>query len=215
MKQENTLETGLIDFLLKTIHKTVVEDRIVRRSINPITKLLEFYLQDVQKAEFTETKTELHSVTLTPETGRDVYGDMLKLYKNVLLGYPESHPGHVLYNGQICGVGCKNEKSEEDLDRVWSGAGRSCDMEVEVRGCGLDLGTELSGAENWTVDCVCEAKDGDGERMEAREICQVWQHTRCNSIDDHEAVPCVFLCRTCKAKSISDANVGCIGMTKT
>ncbi|KAK4842654.1 hypothetical protein QYF36_025493 [Acer negundo] len=26
------------------------------------------------------------------DTGRDVYGDMLKLYKNVLLGYPESHP---------------------------------------------------------------------------------------------------------------------------
>ncbi|KAK2635535.1 hypothetical protein Ddye_030327 [Dipteronia dyeriana] len=272
-------DTGLIDFLLKTIHKTVVEDRIVRRSINPITKLLEFYLQDVQKAEFTETKTESHSVTLTPETGRDVYGDMLKLYKNVLLGYPESHPvslatrtilnsknfvkewqfkgnrednllrlicrimpsydelvteftrplppGEVVVVRPRAAVGemksavqcalrdtycvmdkfvvsdVKMRKTEEDLDRVWSGAGRSCDVEVEVRGCGLDLGTELryeGGAENLTVDCVCGAKDDDGERMVACEICQVGQHTRCNSINDHEAVPCVFLCPTCKAK---------------
>ncbi|TXG57090.1 hypothetical protein EZV62_018403 [Acer yangbiense] len=272
-------DTGLIDFLLKTIHKTVVEDRIVRRSINPITKLLEFYLQDVQKAEFTETKTESHSVTPTPETGRDVYGDMLKLYKNVLLGYPESHPvslaTRTILNSKnfvkewqfkgsrednlsrlicrvmpsydelmtelsrplppgelvvvqpratvgemISAVQCalrdtycimdkfvvsdvKMRKSEEDQDRVWSGEVRSCDVEVEVRGCGLDLSTELryeGGAENWTVDCVCGAKDDDGERMVACEICQVWQHTRCNSIDDHEHVPCVFLCRTCKAK---------------
>ncbi|KAK1552600.1 hypothetical protein Q3G72_019900 [Acer saccharum] len=272
-------DTGLIDFLLKTIHKTVVEDRIVRRSINPITKLLEFYLQDVQKAEFTEAKTESHSVTPTPETGRDVYGDMLKLYKNVLLGYPDSHPvslaTRTILNSKnfvkewqfkgnrednlsrlicrvmpsydelvtelsrplppgelvvvrpratvgemISAVQCalrdtycimdkfvvsdvKMRKSEEDEDRVWSGAERSCDVEVEVRGCGLDLGTELryeGGAENWTVDCVCRAKDDDGERMVACEICQVWQHTRCNSIDDHEPVPCVFLCRTCEAK---------------
>jgi hypothetical protein len=53
------------------------------------------------------------------------------------------------------------------------------------------------GLENWTVDCSCGAKDDDGERMLACDMCGVWQHTRCSGISDFEEVPENFICRKC------------------
>ncbi|KAL6840161.1 hypothetical protein ACP4OV_029971 [Aristida adscensionis] len=53
------------------------------------------------------------------------------------------------------------------------------------------------GLENWTVDCSCGAKDDDGERMLACDVCGVWQHTRCSGISDFEEVPENFICRKC------------------
>ncbi|KAG8054541.1 hypothetical protein GUJ93_ZPchr0001g29348 [Zizania palustris] len=53
------------------------------------------------------------------------------------------------------------------------------------------------GLENWTVDCTCGAKDDDGERMLACDVCGVWQHTRCSGISDFEDVPENFTCRKC------------------
>ncbi|KAJ3703900.1 hypothetical protein LUZ61_007605 [Rhynchospora tenuis] len=53
------------------------------------------------------------------------------------------------------------------------------------------------GVEKWMVDCVCGAKDDDGERMLACDVCGVWQHTRCSNIKDAENVPEKFVCRKC------------------
>lgn len=53
------------------------------------------------------------------------------------------------------------------------------------------------GTENWTVDCICGAKDDDGERMMACDKCGVWHHTRCAGISDCEAVPVKFVCVNC------------------
>ncbi|BAC07324.1 putative male sterility 1 protein [Oryza sativa Japonica Group] len=53
------------------------------------------------------------------------------------------------------------------------------------------------GLENWTVDCTCGAKDDDGERMLACDVCGVWQHTRCSGISDFDDVPEKFICRKC------------------
>uniref|UniRef100_A0A6N2NLL5 Zinc finger PHD-type domain-containing protein n=1 Tax=Salix viminalis TaxID=40686 RepID=A0A6N2NLL5_SALVM len=75
-------------------------------------------------------------------------------------------------------------------------------LQVWVRGCGLDLDTKLryqGGADDWTVDCGCGAKDDDGERMVACDACHVWQHTRCNSIKDNEAANRMFVCCRCKS----------------
>ncbi|KAI3886124.1 hypothetical protein MKW92_046171 [Papaver armeniacum] len=55
------------------------------------------------------------------------------------------------------------------------------------------------GVDSWTVDCSCGAKDDDGERMVACDICEVWQHTRCSGIADADAVPRLFLCANCNA----------------
>ncbi|XP_077249673.1 RING/FYVE/PHD zinc finger superfamily protein [Tasmannia lanceolata] len=53
------------------------------------------------------------------------------------------------------------------------------------------------GTENWTVDCLCGARDDDGEKMLACDLCGVWQHTRCVGIHDFEPVPLRFVCRRC------------------
>ncbi|KAJ4795310.1 PHD finger protein [Rhynchospora pubera] len=53
------------------------------------------------------------------------------------------------------------------------------------------------GVEKWMVDCVCGAKDDDGERMLACDVCSVWQHTRCSNIKDAQDVPIKFVCRMC------------------
>ncbi|ESQ33136.1 hypothetical protein EUTSA_v10003728mg [Eutrema salsugineum] len=72
--------------------------------------------------------------------------------------------------------------------------------EFLVTGFGLDTGTELryeAGFDDWIVNCKCGARDDDGERMVACDACKVWHHTKCNSIEDDEAVPSVFLCNRC------------------
>lgn len=77
--------------------------------------------------------------------------------------------------------------------------------EFLVKGFGLDTGTELryeGGFDDWTVDCKCGARDDDGERMVACDACKVWHHTLCNSIEDDEAVPSVFLCNMCYGDSL-------------
>lgn len=45
------------------------------------------------------------------------------------------------------------------------------------------------------VRCECGARDDDGERMMACDICEVWKHTRCCGIEDSEAVPSLFVCK--------------------
>ncbi|XP_009587240.1 PHD finger protein At1g33420-like [Nicotiana tabacum] len=57
------------------------------------------------------------------------------------------------------------------------------------------------GVERWTVDCFCGAKDDDGERMLACDVCGVWQHTRCAGIPDLDAVPARFICLRCRCVS--------------
>ncbi|XP_057783982.1 LOW QUALITY PROTEIN: PHD finger protein MALE MEIOCYTE DEATH 1-like [Salvia miltiorrhiza] len=73
-------------------------------------------------------------------------------------------------------------------------------MELHVKGCGTDMESNLryeGGIENWTVKCKCGARDDDGERMVACDICEAWQHTHCCGIEEAEAVPRLFVCETC------------------
>ncbi|KAK9692017.1 hypothetical protein RND81_09G235400 [Saponaria officinalis] len=57
------------------------------------------------------------------------------------------------------------------------------------------------GVERWTVDCSCGARDDDGERMLACDVCGVWQHTRCAGISDFDVVPAKFQCSRCRSAS--------------
>lgn len=54
------------------------------------------------------------------------------------------------------------------------------------------------GLERWTVECSCGAKDDDGERMMACDMCGVWRHTRCFGIPDTAPVPARFVCSRCQ-----------------
>lgn len=87
---------------------------------------------------------------------------------------------------------------------------------VRVRGrClgknGLSRFRMERGVERWTVDCSCGAKDDDGERMLACDICGVWQHTRCSGINDSDSVPSKFVCQRCRS---SDGNTIASGHIK-
>lgn len=62
---------------------------------------------------------------------------------------------------------------------------------------GLNRFRKERGIESWTVDCICGAKDDDGERMLACDTCGVWQHTRCLGIDNSDAIPAKFVCLRC------------------
>ncbi|CAH8297263.1 unnamed protein product [Eruca vesicaria subsp. sativa] len=53
------------------------------------------------------------------------------------------------------------------------------------------------GVEYWEVDCKCGAKDDDGERMLACDLCGVWHHTRCAGIENADALPSMFHCFRC------------------
>ncbi|PON57483.1 Zinc finger, FYVE/PHD-type [Parasponia andersonii] len=52
------------------------------------------------------------------------------------------------------------------------------------------------------MDCPCGAKDDDGERRVACDICETWQHTRCVGIQNSEDVPHVFICGRCEQEII-------------
>lgn len=74
---------------------------------------------------------------------------------------------------------------------------------VRIRGrCNAKYGLSRfraeRGTETWTVDCICGAKDDDGERMLACDRCNVWQHTRCVGIENSDEIPTKFLCKRCR-----------------
>ncbi|ERN12720.1 hypothetical protein AMTR_s00043p00044190 [Amborella trichopoda] len=53
------------------------------------------------------------------------------------------------------------------------------------------------GAEEWRMECECGARDDDGERMVASDLCEVWQHTWCLGIPDAEEVAHLCFCDRC------------------
>lgn len=93
-------DTGLLDYVLKSMHNVVVGNVLVRRYVDPITRILHYTILELDDAmKAIEPKKEEAVVleeitplrTFTPlKPGADVYGDLLFLYTNVLLNYPES-----------------------------------------------------------------------------------------------------------------------------
>ncbi|GLT26666.1 hypothetical protein SLA2020_017150 [Shorea laevis] len=74
-------------------------------------------------------------------------------------------------------------------------------MRVRGRCLGKNVNSKFRmerGIERWIVDCSCGAKDDDGERMLACDVCGVWRHTRCSGIHDWDAVPARFVCHRCR-----------------
>lgn len=90
-------DTGLLDYVLKSLNNVVVGNHIVRRSVNPTTRILEYTIHELDVSESDQQQQEkvpskttllLPSAALCP--GADAYNDVIYLYKHVFLGYPES-----------------------------------------------------------------------------------------------------------------------------
>ncbi|KAK7300663.1 hypothetical protein RJT34_11511 [Clitoria ternatea] len=90
-------DTGLLDYVLKSLNNVIVGSYVVRRMVNPSTRILEYTIHEHGKefkAPELEPEVMVHAEHQQVESswvpGSDVYSDVLYLYKNVLLGYPDS-----------------------------------------------------------------------------------------------------------------------------
>ncbi|WCJ25171.1 RING/FYVE/PHD zinc finger superfamily protein [Euphorbia peplus] len=266
-------DTGLLDYVLKSMNNVIIGSYVVRRKVNPTTKILEYSIDEYGNEERAtglkalEVEDKVAGPPVVP--GVDIYSDLGNLYMKVLMNYPESEEVELATQAildtkhfvkewpfqdeedQILRFVCQIMPSMIRMDKEWiakeivmlplhatlgelkaaaeealrdtycalekfevggidgmedfddgellfgiveSGA------ELVIRGTRMELNGELRyerGPENWKVRCECGAKDDDGERMVACDMCEVWQHTRCNGIDDLGAVPPLFVCVGC------------------
>ncbi|XP_009789304.1 PHD finger protein MALE MEIOCYTE DEATH 1 [Nicotiana sylvestris] len=268
-------DTGLIDYVLKSMNNVIVGGYVVRRAVNRATRVLEYTIQELRNCDQSEQEKlpePVQNYAVNP--GTDVYSDVLCLYNNLLLSFAESNvlklavrtvldskhfvkewpfrddPDDILLRFICCILPSSSgleavlrkgyppgemvevplhstigdlktaiESAMRDTycimdnfmvtDIVGMETMEDCEVlfgiiesgsELWVRGFGLDLESELKnegGADNWTVNCRCGARDDDGERMVSCDICEIWQHTRCCGIEDSEVVPPLFVCEAC------------------
>ncbi|KAF6168605.1 hypothetical protein GIB67_005217 [Kingdonia uniflora] len=79
-------DTGLLDFVLKSLGNHVVGNYIVRRSVNPVTKVLEYCLEDISNVYSSQGTFSLSDPTLkfrSQITKNQLTNDMLYLYKYI------------------------------------------------------------------------------------------------------------------------------------
>ncbi|CAI0400358.1 unnamed protein product [Linum tenue] len=270
-------DTGLLDYVLKSMNNVAVGDSVIRRAVNPRTRILEYSIADLRQEEKQGSERKFQERRgIFP--GIDLYTDMSYLYENVLVSYPDSElvdiatltvldskhfvkewpwndrcdqllrllfrvdtiDGHrkqdfseiVVLPPDANMVELKQAAEEalrdtyatmedvevievkgmEDADDDQSLSGEiepGSEIVVKVAvtgggkevmsrcGSGSDEQYEGGGADNWRVKCECGARDDDGERMVACDVCEVWHHTRCVGIDDSEKAPPLFVCSGC------------------
>ncbi|XP_022766322.1 PHD finger protein MALE MEIOCYTE DEATH 1 [Durio zibethinus] len=88
-------DTGLLDYVLKSMNNVIVGCHIVRRGINT-SRILEYTIEDLDNGvNGTEAEQEIHQTPLPDALpalipGTDAYNDVVYLYNNILLNYPES-----------------------------------------------------------------------------------------------------------------------------
>lgn len=87
-------DTGLLDYVLKSLNNMIVGDFIVQRSVNSSTRVLEYSIKQFDNGGTVhEPDPKIHPEQdqLRPMLSlTDVYADIVYLYKNILLNYPNS-----------------------------------------------------------------------------------------------------------------------------
>ncbi|KAH9330687.1 hypothetical protein KI387_002795, partial [Taxus chinensis] len=85
-------DTGLLDFVLKSVGNRVVGGYVVRRAVNPDSKVLEYSLEDVNNGFLNISATPSDdAIHAFPDITRSqVIGDILYFYKHILENYKPS-----------------------------------------------------------------------------------------------------------------------------
>ncbi|KAL3032790.1 hypothetical protein AAZX31_02G102000 [Glycine max] len=81
-------DTGLLDFVLKSLGNHVVGNYLVRRSLNPVTKVLEYCLEDISNVHPYDNEGLVMSNKVKDKykiTRAQLMKDMLYLYKYILI----------------------------------------------------------------------------------------------------------------------------------
>ena len=260
-------DTGLLDFVLKSIGDTSVGGRNIRRSHNPMTRVLEFSLEEgagvvekppsgllsrkvverdiawVYRHLLVQLRREVAEMVLNCKRWGKVWGlrdeedDRLRFLCGWMPTDGEIRGGRLTrplpppevlvlpLHATVRDLRGEAEKAMRDTYCIMEtfkvtsveglegedgdplfGCGVQSGDRVWVRGRGIPVMREEEeggslvyegGAESWKVSCICGARDDDGERMVACDICEVWQHTRCVGIAEGAAVPPLFLCWAC------------------
>ncbi|XP_050232280.1 PHD finger protein MALE STERILITY 1 [Mercurialis annua] len=290
-------DTGLLDFVLKSLGNRIVGNYLVRRSLNPVTKVLEYCLEDVSnvfpaqeslstnnsklKGRYKITKSQVmkdmyyfykyilkdqkNTLNLgiftaiqaaarvildTKFLAKDYHielpsrvelglGEKLKLYCTIVLRNSIEASDEGIINKTMPPFECITLKANATFDELkqevernfselyWGLRGFVSESMLNLNAAGTDLvfglvdvGQKIilegstsergmiseliceSGLNSRTIDCPCGTKDDDGERMVSCDICEVWQHTRCVRIPNHQEIPHIFLCRRCEHEII-------------
>ncbi|KAL3370071.1 hypothetical protein AABB24_007220 [Solanum stoloniferum] len=290
-------DTGLLDFVLKSLGNHIVGKYLVRRCLNPVTKVLEYCLEDISKAfpkqdqgfRVNDSKGKQQYKITWVQLMKDIYflyNNILKEHKGLMSNYTGVFATIPTASRIILDtkyflkeykeVSEPDSRIEADKSKIYCAimlatkdgfgveekvmtpfecflmrkdvAFDELKIEVEKTFGDMYLGlrnfttrsinnlmSPISGIElvfnvmkpgskivlggvimsnnddininggifegiknNIIVDCLCGTKDEDGERMICCDICEVWQHTRCVNIPNHEAIPDIFLCNKCE-----------------
>lgn len=288
-------DTGLLDFVLKSLGNRIVGNYLVRRSLNPVTKVLEYCLEDVSNVFPTQESLSINNSKVKARykiTRSQVMQDMFYFYKYIirdqkqnlnmgiltaiqaaariildtkllakdyytevpsrveldLEGKLELYCTIVLKNTEPANEGankamppfeCISLKTNATCDELkqqvernfrelyWGFRGLIVESILNLNAKGSDLvfglvqvGQKIlcegsnkergmineliyeSDLNNRVIDCPCGTKDDDGERMVSCDVCEVWQHTRCVHIPNHQEIPHIFLCSRCEHEII-------------
>ncbi|KAL0372797.1 UNVERIFIED_CONTAM: PHD finger protein MALE STERILITY 1 [Sesamum calycinum] len=281
-------DTGLLDFVLKSLGNHMVGKYFVRRCLNPVTKVLEYCLEDVSRPfPKQEAAFPISEPRLKPQqtiSRAQLVKDTFCVYKNILGNHnlitntrvlgtipmaarailDSKHLIKEYYSGETsknyetnkqtiyCTVILANSGTSAGPDEVSTPYHcfvlrnnaafdeLKCEVEktfreiyfglrnfvaesvrnMKFKGSDLVFKTVKPGSKIvfegkqegpygviceglMAVDCVCGAKDDDGERMVSCDVCQVWQHTRCVQVPDEDEIPNVFVCSACEKHILS------------
>ncbi|XP_060183792.1 PHD finger protein MALE MEIOCYTE DEATH 1 [Lycium barbarum] len=87
-------DTGLIDYVLKSMNNVIVGGYVVRRAVNRATRVLEYTIQELRNCDQPEQEKEYGNMSRCQDyyvnPGTDVHTDVFCLYNNLLLSFGQS-----------------------------------------------------------------------------------------------------------------------------
>ncbi|KAJ0764788.1 putative chromatin regulator PHD family [Helianthus annuus] len=289
-------DTGLLDFVLKSLGNHVVGKYLVRRCLNPVTKVLEYCLEDISNTLTNQEEFVINDSKLKTRykiSRVQLMNDMCYIYRHILRGQTKEMDRTIMSSISLASrivldtkyfvkdygaeMFSKYESETEEKSKLYCTIAIQDKGEIYVHGegekkfitapyetimlrnnatfdelieeveknfreiywglksfmigsimninpNGIDqvfrvtksgsklvfqgkLGEmgmnhesiyESGSRQRFFVDCGCGAKDDDGERMVACDICEVWQHTRCLKIPNNEEIPNIYVCSRCE-----------------
>ncbi|KAJ0546888.1 putative chromatin regulator PHD family [Helianthus annuus] len=289
-------DTGLLDFVLKSLGNHVVGKYLVRRCLNPVTKVLEYCLEDISNTLTNQEEFVINDSKLKTRykiSRVQLMNDMCYIYRHILRGQTKEMDRTIMSSISLASrivldtkyfvkdygaeMFSKYESETEEKSKLYCTVAIQDKGEIYVHGEGEkkfitapyetimlrnnatfdelieeveknfkeiywglksfmigsimninpngsdqvfrvtksgsklvfqgklgDMGMnresiyESGSRQRFFVDCGCGAKDDDGERMVACDICEVWQHTRCLNIPNNEEIPNIYVCSRCE-----------------
>ncbi|GKA18460.1 PHD finger protein male meiocyte death 1 [Tanacetum coccineum] len=160
----NIGDTGLVDYVLKSMNNVIVRDYVVRRAVNGSTCFLEYSLTEFDQYE--ETSDQFDSETSEKWPFKDAADEYLRFISRMVPLVGTQLRKSLVEIVKLEGV----DEDDVIFGTIESGS------EIMVRGYEADLLTASDlnydgEVDNWVVNCQYGAGDDDGERMVACDLC--------------------------------------------